>query len=201
MKKIFAFLLCTIGYIGCLWLCFRATVLEWIYIKESFKNFINPFIHFKVLFHLLSDLDIYVTGLCLWIGHVLMNSAENDNLKEKRRSSRDVSLNNNFSKLLKRFNLRKYGFFFFLIIFIVLSVLFFKNYVNHKFIVQNQRYENTIKELRHELLLKEHKYDELELQMKEDKKMQLLKELENEKDPIKYNKLKEYYNQLSFEAQ
>ena len=37
--------------------------------------------------------------------------------------------------------------------------------------------------------------------MKEDKKMQLLKELENEKDPIKYNKLKEYYNQLSFEAQ
>ena len=99
MKKIFAFLLCTIGYIGCLWLCFRATVLEWIYVKESFINFINPFIHFKVLFHLLSDLDIYVTGLCLWIGHMLMNSAENDNLKEKRRSSRDVSLNNNFSKL------------------------------------------------------------------------------------------------------
>lgn len=56
-------------------------------------------------------------------------------------------------------------------------------------------------ELKHQLLLKEYQYDELELQMKETKKIHLLKMLENEKDPIKYNALKEYYNQLSFEAQ
>lgn len=201
MRKKIAFLLYTIGYIGCLWLSFRVIVLEWLYVKESFINFINPFIHFKVLFHLLSDLDIYVTGLCLWIGHLLMNSAKNDNFKEKSLSSKNESSNSNYLKLNKRFSLKKCKHFFFLIVFLILSVLFLKKYIDDKFIIQNKKYENTIKELQHELLLKEYEYEELELQMKEDKKMQLLKKMESEKDPIKYKKLKEYYNQLSFEAQ
>lgn len=85
--------------------------------------------------------------------------------------------------------------------FLILCGLFFKSYIDYKFNIQTKKYEDTAKELKHQLLLKEYQYDELELQMKETKKIHLLKMLENEKDPIKYNALKEYYNQLSFEAQ
>jgi len=202
MKKIFAILFCTIGYIGCLWLSIRATFIEWLYIKESFINFVNPFIHFKVIFYLLSDLDIYATGLCLWIGHLLMTSVENNNLKEKTPSLSNNTVLDKNSKRADKFNLKKYGYlFFFIIVLFLLGGVFFKIYIDNELISQNKRYESNIKELQHKLLLREHEFDELELKMKEDQKMRLLEMLKNEKDPTKYNKLREYYNQLSFETQ
>lgn len=147
----------------------------------------------------------FIQGLMLLFrkgtGDSLMNFSENNKLKGKTCSQNNETQDNNSLKRIKRFPLKKYRYLFFIALLFILCGLFVKKYIDHQFIIQNKNYENTIKELRHELLLKEHKYDELELQMKEDKKMQLLKELENEKDPIKYNKLKEYYNQLSFEAQ
>ena len=202
--KFFAVLL-IVGYIGSFWLSLRAVVIEWMYVKESFINFINPFIHFKVLFHLLSDLDIYVTFICLWIGNSLMDAAQNKETKEKYISSASKNISNNSKKtiFLKKFlvSFKKNKFLLFFIIFLILCGLFFLSYIDYKSYIQTKKYEDTAKELKHQLLLKEYQYDELELQMKETKKIHLLKMLENEKDPIKYNALKEYYNQLSFEAQ
>ena len=134
-------------------------------------------------------------------GDSLMNFSENNKLKGKTCSQNNEIQDNNSLKLIKRFPLKKYRYLFFIAILFILCGLFVKKHIDHQFIIQNKNYENTIKRLQHELRLKEHDYDELELQMKENKKIYLFKMLENEKDPIKYNALKEYYNRLNFEAQ
>jgi len=62
-----------LGGIGAVWLSIRAIFIEWFFVSQSFINFINPFIHFKVLFVLLQDFDIYAVILCFIIGNKLSN--------------------------------------------------------------------------------------------------------------------------------
>ena len=57
-----------LGGIGSIWLFIRATIIEWLFIRESFWNMINPLIHLKVFWYLLHDLDIYAVALCWIIG-------------------------------------------------------------------------------------------------------------------------------------
>ena len=65
-KVILAVIFCILGYIGSIWIFIRATVIEWMFIRESFWNMINPLTHVKVFWYLLHDLDIYAVALC-WI--------------------------------------------------------------------------------------------------------------------------------------
>lgn len=83
IKHILGMIFFVIGYIGVFWIGFRALVLEWLYIRESFWNMVNPFIHFKVLWHLLHDLDIYAVISCFGIGFLLLKWAEKDKNKPK----------------------------------------------------------------------------------------------------------------------
>ena len=83
IKNILGMIFFVIGYIGVFWIGFRALVIEWLYIRESFWNMVNPFIHFKVLWHLLHDLDIYVVISCLGIGFLLLKWAKKDKKKPK----------------------------------------------------------------------------------------------------------------------
>lgn len=83
IKYILGMFLWIIGYIGMFWLGFRALVIEWLFIRESFWNMLNPFIHFKVLWHLLHDLDIYAVISCFGLGFLLFKWAEKDDNKAK----------------------------------------------------------------------------------------------------------------------
>ena len=63
-----------LGVLGSIWISIRAIIIEWMYIKESFVSFLNPFIHLKVLFRLLQDFDIYAIAICFALGYFLTNS-------------------------------------------------------------------------------------------------------------------------------
>lgn len=55
--------------VGMVWLVFRGMFIEWILVRESIVNFINPLIHLKVIFVLLQDPDIYIVVGCFVIAN------------------------------------------------------------------------------------------------------------------------------------
>ena len=74
IKSTISIIFYILGGIGAIWLSIRAIIIEWVFVSQSFINFINPLIHLKVLLVLLQDFDIYAVILCFIVGNKLSNT-------------------------------------------------------------------------------------------------------------------------------
>ena len=122
MKKlsVLFYILCNIGIF---WLSIRVVFIEWVLIKESFWNFINPWIHVKALLYLLKDLDIYVI-LCFGGLAYFFDKKSQKNEKETDKEKQIIQ-----ERPRKKYNVRINVKWILLILLAFIILVSFKNYI------------------------------------------------------------------------